>query len=99
VSLPQAISATAYSIRPISLPLSNIFPALWPVVATSKCVNFERLCDIRKCDNRLQSFCVLIKYCLTLMDRVIVAALAVGVGEDAGTESSSSGSCPVVCGA
>ena len=36
--------------------LSNHFPALWPVMASSKCFNFERLCDICKCDNRLQSF-------------------------------------------
>ena len=97
MSLPQAISATAYSLRPTSLPLSNLFLALWPVMASSKCVNFELLCHICKCQNILQIFFVLIKYCLNFTYPVIVVVLAVGVAEHAA--SSSSGSCPVACGA
>jgi len=54
---------------------SNLFSRL---IASSMCVNFEVLCHICKCQNILQSFCVLIKYCLHFTYRVIVAAQGSG---------------------
>jgi len=53
-TMPQATSATPSCPRPTTV---YVFGTLWPLVmADSKCLSFECLCDICNCDNRLQSF-------------------------------------------